>query len=260
MLILVTGSTDGIGLRTATALADAGHRVVAHARDEPKAAELKARAPELHAVLVGDLASLRQTRALARAATAFGVFDAVVHNAGVSRMDAPQPLLTEDGLETTFQVNVLAPYTLTALMPPPRRLVYVSSAMAADGVIDLATAGSPQPWHGVTAYCTSKLYVLMLAFAVARHWPGVRSNATDPGWVATRMGGPQAPIGPDQGARPQVRLAGGDADELGSGRFVTDRGWQPSGAACDPAVQDELLSACARLSGVTLPPAARLAR
>jgi NAD(P)-dependent dehydrogenase (short-subunit alcohol dehydrogenase family) len=45
---------------------------------------------------------------------------------------------------------------------------------------------------GVT-YSESKLYVTTLAYAVARRWPDVLSNAVDPGWVPTKMGGPGAP-------------------------------------------------------------------
>jgi NAD(P)-dependent dehydrogenase (short-subunit alcohol dehydrogenase family) len=48
-------------------------------------------------------------------------------------------------------------------------------------------------WNASQAYSDSKLYVTALAFAVARHWPDVLSNAVDPGWVPTRMGGPDAP-------------------------------------------------------------------
>src|SRR4051794_22155569 len=78
--ILVTGSTDGIGLETARTLQGLGHDVVFHARSEQRAAVL----PDKPEVLVADLADLEQTRAMGRAA---GAFDAVIHNAGIGGQD-----------------------------------------------------------------------------------------------------------------------------------------------------------------------------
>lgn len=119
--VLVTGSTDGIGRETASMLATAGHRVVLHARSEERAAHAVASVPAAAAVIVGDLASLDETRAVAAAAEAVGPFDVVVHNAGVGGWI--DRTTTVDGLERIFQVNVLAPYLLTALVTPPARLV-----------------------------------------------------------------------------------------------------------------------------------------
>src|SRR4051794_22767872 len=115
--ILGTGATDGIGLQTATQPLHLGHDGGLHARDDARAAA--AGLPGVAAV-VGDLASLAETKALAKDA---GAFDVVVHNAGVGGQDERR--VTGDGLELTFQVNTLAPYVLTALMPRPARLIYL---------------------------------------------------------------------------------------------------------------------------------------
>src|SRR5689334_6772911 len=115
--ILVTGSADGIGLETARTLIDIGHRVVLHARNATRAEDTRAAAPGAAEVLVGDVSSIAETRALAQAAVDAGPFDAVVHNVGVGSGSGRQ--LTGDGLELIFAVNVLAPYLLTALMPVP---------------------------------------------------------------------------------------------------------------------------------------------
>ncbi|MEV6926679.1 SDR family NAD(P)-dependent oxidoreductase [Dactylosporangium sp. NPDC051485] len=253
--ILVTGSVDGIGLRTAAQLVAAGHRVVLHARNEDRAAVAKAALPEAAGVAVGDLRSLDETKALAGSLAAFGRFDTIVHNAGIARLDSPQRELTGDGLESTFQVNVLAPYLLTALLAQPERLVFVSSAMAGDGVVDLADLQyDRRPWNGTEVYSTSKLLDLMLAVAIARRWPGTLSNAVDPGWVRTRMGGDAAPTSPDDAASAQVRLAAGtDPDVLVSGHYFSDRDWRPSEATLDPALLDALLAHCGDLTGVQLP-------
>jgi NAD(P)-dependent dehydrogenase (short-subunit alcohol dehydrogenase family) len=86
-------------------------------------------------------------------------------------------------------VNVLAPYILTALIERPDRLVFVSSGMH-HGVrlrID-DLLWTKRAWSGWMAYAESKLCDVLLAFAVARRWKNVRSNALEPGWVPTKMG------------------------------------------------------------------------
>src|ERR1700744_5182819 len=109
-------------------------------------------------------------------------------------------------------------------------------------------------WNGAQAYSDSKLMDLVLAFAVARHWPDVRSNAVTPGWVATKMGGPGAPDDLALGADTQAWLAVSDEPAaLGTGRYLyhrTERAADP--AASDPAVQEALLGVCAELTGVVL--------
>ena len=251
--VFVTGSADGIGRQTALMIAEAGHHVVLHARTDERARAAAAAVPAA-AVVVGDLASLAQTRALAGAVADHGPFDAVVHNAGVAESGART--VTEDGLEQTFQVNVLAPYVLTALMPLPRRLIYLTSGLAWNGVIDLADLQRERRgWNGGAAYSDSKLCDLALAFAVARRRPSVYSNAVCPGWVRSRMGGPHAPTDLATGAATQVWLATSDEPAA----LVTGRYWRhmnlleaPPGAH-DAELQDGLLTACAELSGVAMP-------
>lgn len=244
--ILVTGSTDGIGLETARTLQHLGHDVVFHARSEERAATL-ADKPE---VLVADLADLEQTRAMGRTA---GAFDVVIHNAGIGGQDERRE--TGDGIERIFQINVLAPYVLTALMPRPQRIVYLTSGLESVGVADLADLQyERKPWQGMQAYSDSKLHDVALAFAVARRWPEVFSNAVDPGWIRTKLGGPNATDDLPEGADTQVWLATGAGEALVTGRYFKHReDLQPNPAARDAHYQDELLAACATLSGVTLP-------
>ena len=81
--ILITGSAQGLGRNAATALLDDGHQVVVHARSHQRAADLSDLADRGAAVVVGDLASLEQTRSLADQVNQLGRMDAVIHNAGV---------------------------------------------------------------------------------------------------------------------------------------------------------------------------------
>lgn len=169
--VFVTGSSDGLGLMAAQLLVEQGHAVVLHARNEQRADETRRKLPAAHAVLIADLSSMSQTRDLANQANATGRFDAVIHNAAVGYRESRR-LQTEDDLAHVFAVNSLAPYLLTALMQPPQRLVYVSSALHLQGDSSLRDLNwTDRRWKGNQAYSDSKLHNMLLAFAVARRWP-----------------------------------------------------------------------------------------
>ena len=150
---------------------------------------------------------------------------------------------------------MLAPYVLTALMPRPRRIIYLTSGLESVGVADLADLQyERKPWNGMQAYSDSKLHDVALAFAVARRWPEVLSNAVDPGWIRTKLGGPNATDDLPEGAETQVWLATGDGDALVTGRYFKRRQeLRPNPSAHDVDYQEGLLAACAKLTGVTLP-------
>jgi NAD(P)-dependent dehydrogenase (short-subunit alcohol dehydrogenase family) len=254
--VFVTGSSDGLGRLAARLLVEQGHSVVLHARHDAQGREALAAVPRAEAVLTGDLSSLAQTRALAERANASGRFDAVVHNAAVGFREKRR-LETEDGLPHVFAVNTLAPYVLTALMEKPRRLVYVSSELHRGGDAGLGDLlWERRPWNGHRAYSDTKLHDVLLAFAVARRWPGVLSNALEPGWMPTKMGGPRATGDLDAGSRTQAWLAAGDdpAAAVTGEYFHHMRLKKPNAATRDVERQERLLAECGRLSGADLPP------
>jgi NAD(P)-dependent dehydrogenase (short-subunit alcohol dehydrogenase family) len=253
--VLVTGSADGLGQMAAQLLAEGGHRVILHARSEARAAEALAAVPGAEASLPGDLSSIAATRALAARVNALGRLDAVIHNAGIGYRERRRGA-TVDGLPPVFAVNTLAPYILTALIERPARLIYLSSGMHRSGDASLRDLlWNERAWNGSSAYADTKLHDLILAFAVARRWPDVLSNALEPGWVPTKMGGPGAPDDLDAAPRTQVWLATSDEPgALVSGQYfyhLRPRSAHPAAQQVD--TQERLLAECARISGVSFP-------
>src|SRR6202161_903638 len=126
--VFITGSSDGLGRMAAQLLLDQKHSVVLHARDEQRAKEVMSAGFGAEATVIGDLSSIAQPQDVAQQINALGVFDAVIHNAGVGYRE-PKRVETEDGVPEVFGTNVLAPFVLTALIERPARLVYLSSGM-----------------------------------------------------------------------------------------------------------------------------------
>jgi NAD(P)-dependent dehydrogenase (short-subunit alcohol dehydrogenase family) len=253
--VFITGSSTGLGLMAAQLLVDMGHRVVVHGRDQARADAALAAVPGAEATVIGDISSIREMRAVAEQVNALGRFDAVIHNAGIGYREARRSD-TEDGLPQLFATNTLAPYVLTALIEKPKRLVYLSSGLHRGATLNLDDlTWTTRRWRGAEAYAESKLHDVLIAFAVARRWPDVFANSLEPGWVATRMGGPGAPDDLEAGRRTQVWLAVSDEPAaLVSGRYFYHlRPREPNPAAQRVELQDQLIEACRRLSGMSLP-------
>ncbi len=237
--VFITGSTTGLGHAAAVSLLAEGHEVVVHARSRSRLSAVDDLVARGAIATVGDLSDLAQVRDLAGQVNAIGRMDAVIHNAGVS--SGPHVMV----------VNVTAPYLLTALVTRPRRLVYLSSAMHMGGRAQLDGID----WTGGGSYSDSKLFVTTLAAAVARRWPGVYSNAVNPGWVPTRMGGAHAPDDLRLGHLTQEWLATSDDPRAltSGGYWYHQERRDPHPAVHDTAFQEALLEALARATGVTLP-------
>ena len=251
--IFITGSTDGLGRGAASVLMGDGHGVVLHARTLQRAAALSDLAPDAAGVVIGDLASAAETRALAGQVNGIGRMDAVIHNAGVFL--EPSRAATADGHAKTLAVNTLAPYLLTALIDRPDRLIYLSSGLHHAGAGSLRDIDwTARPWNPRQAYAESKMHVTALALTLVRAWPDVRITAVDPGWVPTKMGGPAATGDLKLGYLTQTWLAvSDDTAATASGGYWYHRQRQaPAPQARDPAFQDQLMDRLAALTGVTL--------
>jgi NAD(P)-dependent dehydrogenase (short-subunit alcohol dehydrogenase family) len=251
--IFITGSTDGLGRAAAGVLLGEGHDVVLHARTLERAAALGDLAPDAAGVVIGDLASAAETRDLADQVNGIGRMDAVIHNAGVYL--EPSRAATTEGHATTLAVNTLAPYLLTALIDRPARLIYLSSGLhhaGAGSLRDIDWTG--RPWNAAQAYAESKLQVLALALTLARAWPEVLSNAVDPGWVPTKMGGAAATDDLEMGHLTQTWLAvsSDPAATVSGGYWYHRQRQQPASQARDLAFQDQLMDRLATLTGVAL--------
>lgn len=253
--ILITGSTDGIGLETARHLAGLGHRLVIHGRNPDKvastAASIDAADPgSVVAAEVADLSSLDDVDRLADTVREIGI-DVLINNAGVFR--TPDPI-TADGLDVRFMVNVIAPYRLTRSLlehlPTDGRIVNLSSA--AQAPVDLDALAGRRRLDDQTAYAQSKLAITMWTRHVADELgsTGPLVVAVNPGsMLATKMVRDAYGVaGNDIGAGVDVltRAAIGDDFAGANGRYYDNdsrRFSNPHPDAVDPARNGTLVAA-----------------
>ena len=239
--VFITGSADGLGRAAAQTLLAQGHEVVVHARNRDRLTAVRELLDRGAAAVVGDLSDPEETRDVAGQVNRLGQMDAVIHNAGV--LAGPQ----------VMSVNVVAPYLLTALIHRPKRLVYLTSGMHRGGRAGLT--GVDWSGHRATgSYSDSKLFVTTLTVAVARRWAEVFSNAVDPGWVPTKMGGPGAPGNLRLGHLTQVWLATSDDPQArtSGGYWYHQRRAEPAASVHDRRFQDQLLEELADFTATRL--------
>ena len=175
--ILITGSTDGIGLETAKMLISKGHHVVLHGRTPSKldAAETAlAGLPGAGRVdsHVADLSCMAEVEALARTvADQHADLQVLINNAGIYAPGA----ITPDGLDVRFAVNTIAPYLLTQRLLPllgkSGRVVNLSSA--AQAPVDLRALAGQVTLSNGAAYAQSKLAITMWSRALALSLTGI---------------------------------------------------------------------------------------
>jgi NAD(P)-dependent dehydrogenase (short-subunit alcohol dehydrogenase family) len=254
--ILITGSSDGLGSLVARRLVANGHSVVLHARNAQRAEDATAACPGAETVVTGDLSSISETKNIAAQVNKLGPVDCVIHNAGLYRGPFRS---TKEGIPALAAVNTLAPYILTALINRPKRLVFLSSQMhySASRSLDdgLWEQRGESKYNENTAYCTSKMHNVLFAKAFARRWPNVKSNALDPGWMPTKMGGGSAPGDVEDSIASYVMLAEGEEEKAKkSGCYFTPskKEDKPVKETENVEMQDKLLEICAIFSGVEI--------
>ncbi|HEY2720818.1 MAG TPA: SDR family NAD(P)-dependent oxidoreductase [Chitinophagaceae bacterium] len=252
--IFITGSTDGLGQLAAKELVSMGHHVVLHARNADRRKYALQKVSGAADVLIADLSSIDETKTLAAKANASGKFDAIIHNAGVYHTRKKD--VNADDLPVVFTVNSLAPYILTCLIQKPKRLIYLSSGMHLHGnaCLDNLPVGRNEKNNHIT-YSDTKLHDVILAMAVARKWTDVYSNAVNPGWVPTAMGGAGAPDDLQKGFETQVWLAvNNNPAACVSGRyFFHKRETHYIPAAKNVPIQEKFIAICQRITGIKFP-------
>jgi NAD(P)-dependent dehydrogenase (short-subunit alcohol dehydrogenase family) len=270
-VVLVTGSTDGIGRATARALAAGGIKVIVHGRTRPRVdAALSGLREELPgAELEGvsfDLGSLAAVRRGAEQILArLPELHVVIHNAGIF---AGERVVTDDGIELTFAVNHVAPFLLTELVMPrllasavsqpspvPSRVINLASVAHTRGRIHIDDLTLARGWTGYAAYAMSKLANVMHAISLAERHPADKlvAYSVHPGVISTKLlrqgFGPVAGASPEAGARTSVRLAGEATPSAPSGSYFSDGVYsQPAAGARDPAMRAALWDASIRLA------------
>ena len=234
-VVLITGSTSGLGREVARSLAADGDHVIIHGRSEERGQalvdEINADSPGSARFYRADFASLDDVRGLAAAIIAdYDRLDVLVNNAGILLVDDPVRRLSDDGHELTFQVNYLAGYLLTDLLLPllrqsaPSRIVNVASISASR--IDFDNLMLERGYNGSRAYGQSKLAQVMhtIDLAAELEGSGVTVNALHP---ASQM---DTNMIVGVGIRPRSSVMEGrdnvllliDGESRGSGLFFVD--------------------------------------
>lgn len=187
--VLITGSTDGIGLLTAKKLAAAGHHVLLHGRSESKLAVAKTEVGGTSQSYLADLSRLADVQEMASQITDHHpTIDVLINNAGVFKT---AQTTTTDGLDVRFMVNTLAPYALTKallpLIPKDGRILNLSSA--AQAPVELDAMAGKRRLDDMSAYAQSKLAITIWSHAMAKELPiGPMILAVNPGsLLASKM-------------------------------------------------------------------------
>ena len=270
-VVLVTGSTDGIGRQTARQLAAGGMKVIVHGRSKGKVdATLEALRGELPGGdfegVAFDLGRLAEVRRGAEAVLQLAPeLHVLVNNAGLF---ATERVVTTDGLEMTFAVDYLAPFLLTELLAPrleasaaaagaPSRVIDVTSVAHTRGKIHLGDLQLANGFTGYTAYAQAKLAQVMHALSLAekRDPHQLVAYSLHPGVIGTKLlrqgFGPVQGQSAEVGARSIVRLAGADKVVEASGTYFSEGlPAQPSPSARDASTRAALWRESLTLAGL----------
>lgn len=281
--ILITGATNGIGKAAATAIAQKGHRVIVHGRDESIARAVRR---EIVAAtgnkdvdyLIADLFSIESTRQLAENVDRkYDRLDVLVNNAGALMKKERQE--TADGIEKTIALNVLAPYMLSVLLldllakSPDGRIVNTASESYKEANPDYSDIELKQAYSVNRAYGNAKLFLLMNALTLneklkERYNGRITINSFHPGTVASKqmtefvkgnvfMGKLMLPLvkmftkTPEQGAESLIYLATSDDAKNYSGQyFINSKPVEPNRKFITEDAKHKIWAYCEDKTGV----------
>lgn len=265
-IILVTGSTDGIGKQTALELAQKGHHVIVHGRNKEKteaaARELmeKAESDKVDTAF-GDFSDLESIASMAEdVKNRFSNLDVLINNAGVFENDR---VILPNGFEKTFMVNHIAPFALTLQLleliraTKNARIVNVSS-LAQSGSIDFNNLNGEKYFDSYQAYSVSKLENVLFTYKLSRLLKddGITVNCLHPGVINTKllhagwgMGGANL----HKGAATSIYAATAQEMEGKTGLYLLnrDREMRSSAISYDQKVQDRLWNISLSLTGLS---------
>jgi NAD(P)-dependent dehydrogenase (short-subunit alcohol dehydrogenase family) len=263
-IILVTGSTDGIGKATAAALAAGGAEVILHGRDEKKGRKVQEDLAKTAGAGRPDLVTADYSRQAeicsmaADLASRYPHLDVIVNDAGTYQKARH---LTEEGIELTFAVNYLGPFLLTGLLLPllrkRSRIVMVASSAHFDvGRIDWDNLPGQHRYDPWGAYALSKFADVTFTYTLARNLDGtgITANCLHPGVVETKLSRSAAPgiatITPDEGALTPVWLARSPEVAGVTGRYFEEKKETASSSLShDRKVQERLWKIAEDLTG-----------
>lgn len=251
--ILITGSTDGIGLATATELARQGHELVLHGRNEEKVLRacnaIRTGVPDASLQTIhADLSDLAAVARMAHDLSArLPRLDVLINNAGVYMTERKT---SRDGFEMTLAVNHLAHFLLANLLLPllkrsaVPRVVTVSSMVHSSGRIIFDDMNSEQKFDAYHAYANSKLANALFAYELARREPWLTSNSLHPGVIGTKLLHAAFSMQGDSvadGARTSVYLATSPEVAKMTGKYFVDcKATTPAAQALDQQLAQRL--------------------
>jgi NAD(P)-dependent dehydrogenase (short-subunit alcohol dehydrogenase family) len=265
-IILITGSTDGIGKQAAFELAESGACVVIHGRDKKRVQftvdEIKKIASEENVLSVtADLSSLKSVRKMVEdLKTICSKIDVLINNAGVF-MNTKK--LTEDGYETTFAVNHLSHFLLTNLLlnenmiSSKGRIITVSSIAHHNASYDPSNLQGEKSFSGYSAYALSKLANILFAYELSEKLKSteITSNALHPGVISTKLlkeGFNSTGASLIQGAATLVYLASSEEVEGISGKyFVNNKISESSRISYDKKIMSRFWEISLKLAGLS---------
>jgi NAD(P)-dependent dehydrogenase (short-subunit alcohol dehydrogenase family) len=269
--ILVTGATDGLGKRVASALAGQGATLLLHGRNRER---LQATLEEVSEqtgseklrCYLADFSLLDAARKLAeRILSDEDRLEVLINNAGIIVQERKE---SEDGYELTFAVNYLSHFLLTRLLLPllehstPSRIVNVASA--GQSRVDFSNLMLEQGYDAMKAYSQSKLAQVMFTFGLAERLAdtGVSVNALHPAslmdtkMVEETFGYTMSTV--EEGAEATVHLAASSELEGVTGRYFDGkRETRADGQAYDEEARQTLWELSEQLCGRMLEPVVR---